>query len=81
MNAPVAGYSLTRIRYPGRNVLATTKLIVYLVPPSLLFIPLYTILRGLGLANTLWAPRVAYPVPQPGDNLVLTGCDPGRVLR
>ncbi|PYM06150.1 MAG: sugar ABC transporter permease [Candidatus Rokuibacteriota bacterium] len=57
----LAGYSLTRIRYPGRRVLATTVLIVYLVPPTLLFIPLYTILRGLGLANTLWALLVVYP--------------------
>ncbi len=57
----LAGYSLARIRYPGRRVLATTVLIVYLVPPTLLFIPLYTILRGLGLANTLWALLVAYP--------------------
>ena len=57
----LAGYSLTRIRYPGRRMLATTVLIVYLVPPTLLFIPLYTILRGLGLANTLWALLVVYP--------------------
>jgi multiple sugar transport system permease protein len=57
----LAGYSLTRIRYPGRRLLATTVLIVYLVPPTLLFIPLYTILNGLGLANTLWALLVAYP--------------------
>ncbi len=57
----LAGYSLTRIRYPGRRMLATTVLIVYLVPPTLLFIPLYTILRALGLANTLWALLVAYP--------------------
>jgi multiple sugar transport system permease protein len=57
----LAGYSLTRIRYPGRRLLATTVLIVYLVPPTLLFIPLYTILNGLGLANSLWALLVAYP--------------------
>jgi multiple sugar transport system permease protein len=57
----LAGYSLARIRYPGRHLLATMVLVVYLVPPTLLFIPLYTILRGLGLANTLWALLVAYP--------------------
>jgi multiple sugar transport system permease protein len=57
----LAGYSLTRIRYRGRRTLATMVLIVYLVPPTLLFIPLYTILRGLGLANTLWALLIAYP--------------------
>jgi len=57
----LAGYSLTRIRYPGRRLLATTVLIVYLVPPTLLFIPLYRILNGLGLANTLWALLAVYP--------------------
>jgi multiple sugar transport system permease protein len=57
----LAGYSLARIRYRGRRLLATLVLIVYLVPPTLLFIPLYTILRGLGLADTLWSLLVAYP--------------------
>ncbi len=57
----LASYSLTRVHYRGRRVLATMVLIVYLVPPTLLFIPLYTILRALGLANTLWALLVAYP--------------------
>jgi multiple sugar transport system permease protein len=57
----LAGYSLTRIRYPGRRWLATMVLVVYLVPPTLLFIPLYTVLKGLGLANTLWALLAAYP--------------------
>src|SRR5207249_2800135 len=34
----LAGYSLTRIPYPGRRLLATAVLIVYLVPPTLLFL-------------------------------------------
>ena len=57
----LAGYSLTRIRYPGRRVLATTVLVVYLVPPTLLFIPLYTVLKSFDLVNSLWALLVAYP--------------------
>jgi multiple sugar transport system permease protein len=57
----LAGYSLARLRYRGRRALASSVLIVYLVPPTLLFIPLYTILRGLGLTNTLWALLIAYP--------------------
>jgi multiple sugar transport system permease protein len=57
----LAAYSLTRVRYPGRRLLATTVLIVYLVPPTLLFIPLYTILKALGLANSLWALLLVYP--------------------
>jgi len=57
----LAGYSLTRIRYPGRRLLATAVLIVYLVPPTLLFIPLYTILKRVDLVNSLWALVVVYP--------------------
>jgi multiple sugar transport system permease protein len=36
-------------------------LVVYLVPPTLLFIPLYTILKRFDLVNSLWALLVAYP--------------------
>ncbi len=57
----LAGYSLSRLRYPGRRLLATSVLVVYLVPPTLLFIPLYTVLKGLALVNSLWALLVAYP--------------------
>ena len=57
----LAGYSLTRLRYAGRRLLALTVLVVYLVPPTLLFIPLYSVLRSLGLVNSLWALLVAYP--------------------
>src|SRR5437867_12445165 len=39
----LAGYSLTRIRYPGRRLLASTVLTGYLVPPPLPSIPLYTL--------------------------------------
>src|SRR5436309_13927404 len=57
----LAGYSLTHIRFPGRRVLATTVPIAYLVPPTLLFIPLHTTLRGLALANPLGPVLVVYP--------------------
>src|SRR5947209_20455654 len=49
----LAGYSLTRIRYPGRRVLATTVLVVYLLPPTPHFIPLYTLLKRFDLLNSL----------------------------
>ncbi|MBI3988518.1 MAG: carbohydrate ABC transporter permease [candidate division NC10 bacterium] len=57
----LAAYSISRLTYPGRRVLATWVMITYLIPPSLLFIPLYTILRQLKLVNTLWALLVSYP--------------------
>ena len=57
----LAAYSIARLRYPGRTCLASAVLVTYLVPPSLLFIPLYVLLNGMGLANSLWALVVAYP--------------------
>src|SRR5581483_3377100 len=37
--APLAAYSLSRLRYPGRGALARSILFVYLIPGSLIFIP------------------------------------------
>ena len=45
-------YALVRLRFPGRRLLARTLVYTYLVPQSLLFIPLFTILVNAGLSNT-----------------------------
>jgi len=45
-------YALVRLRFPGRRVLARMLVYTYLVPQSLLFIPLFTILVNAGLSNT-----------------------------
>src|SRR5215510_10614814 len=39
--ASLSGYAVARLRFPGREAVATLVLILYLVPPALLFIPLY----------------------------------------
>ena len=41
--------------------MASATLITYLVPPSILFIPLYAQMRNLGLANSLAGLIAAYP--------------------
>src|SRR5260370_31841978 len=41
--------------------MAGATLITYLVPPSILFIPLYAQMRNLGLANSLAGLIAAYP--------------------
>jgi ABC-type glycerol-3-phosphate transport system permease component len=51
----VAAYSLGRLRYPGRDALARSLLLVYLVPQELLWIPIYATMNGLHLVNTYWA--------------------------
>jgi multiple sugar transport system permease protein len=66
--AALAGYALARLKFTGANTITTVLLITYLLPGSLLFIPLYRILTNLGIINTYAKPdackrpRVAYPV-------------------
>lgn len=56
----LGAFSVTRMRYPGRAALARSILLVYLIPGSLLFIPLYIIMYRVGLANTLQSLIVTY---------------------
>ena len=49
----IGAYALARLRFLGRGFMASSTLITYLVPPSILFIPLYAQMRNLGLANSL----------------------------
>jgi multiple sugar transport system permease protein len=57
----IGAYALARLRFLGRSFLASATLITYLVPPSILFIPLYAQMRNLGLANSLAGLIAAYP--------------------
>jgi multiple sugar transport system permease protein len=57
----IGAYALARLRFLGRGFLASATLITYLVPPSILFIPLYAQMRNLGLANSLSGLIAAYP--------------------
>ena len=57
----IGAYALARLRFFGRGFLASATLITYLVPPSILFIPLYAQMRNLGLANSLAGLIAAYP--------------------
>ena len=49
----IGAYALARLRFLGRAFMASAVLITYLVPPSILFIPLYAQVRNLGLADSL----------------------------
>jgi len=48
----LAAYSLTRLRFPGRAIMARGVLFVYLIPGSLLLIPMYLTIVRLGLKDT-----------------------------
>jgi multiple sugar transport system permease protein len=57
----IGAYALARLRFLGRGFMASATLITYLVPPSILFIPLYAQIKNLGLANSLYGLVVTYP--------------------
>ena len=56
-----AGYALARLKFRGSEFLGTGIFITYLVPQTLLFIPLADIVRGMQLGNTPWALILTYP--------------------
>jgi multiple sugar transport system permease protein len=57
----LGAYALARLKFFGRAFMASATLITYLVPPSILFIPLYAQIRNLGLADSLTGLVAAYP--------------------
>lgn len=56
-----AAYALARLRFAGSAGLATGVFLTYLVPETLLFVPLFKLLSTLGLLNSLWALVVVFP--------------------
>jgi multiple sugar transport system permease protein len=59
--ASLAAYALARLKFLGAGLLTTALLISYLLPGTLLFIPLYQILTNLGVINTYGALIFTYP--------------------
>jgi multiple sugar transport system permease protein len=60
--AAMGGYGLTRLRWRGANLFGSSVLIAYLMPPIMMFIPMYQIFTALKLTNSLAGLMVAYPV-------------------
>jgi multiple sugar transport system permease protein len=56
-----AAYALTRLTGRWGQRLGIGIFLTYLVPPTLLFIPLFRIVAGLGLQDTIWSLVVTYP--------------------
>jgi multiple sugar transport system permease protein len=59
--AILAGYSLARLRYRGVAAFGTAVFITYLVPPTLLFLPLSQVVVWLGISDSIWSLIVTYP--------------------
>jgi ABC-type glycerol-3-phosphate transport system permease component len=56
----LAAYAVTRMRFKGRAVVARCVVAAYLLPPALLFIPLFAVLLRLGLVDSLIGLTVAH---------------------
>ena len=59
--AVLAAYAIERLRFKGARATGLAIFLAYLIPPSILFIPLAIVLQGLGLFNTRWALVFTYP--------------------
>ncbi|MDR3530405.1 MAG: carbohydrate ABC transporter permease [Rhodopila sp.] len=57
----LAAFGLTRLGFKGSAMLASSVFLTYLIPDSLLFIPLFQVVRALGLINNLWCLALLYP--------------------
>jgi multiple sugar transport system permease protein len=57
----LAAYAIERLRFRGSKGVGLSIFLAYLVPPSILFIPLAAIVFKLGLFDTRWALILTYP--------------------
>ena len=57
----MAAFSLARLGFWGSQTIATGVFLTYLVPASLLFIPLFQIIGAIGLINSTWSLVLLYP--------------------
>lgn len=59
--AVLAAYAIERLRFSGAKPSGGAIFLAYLVPPSILFIPLAAIVVKLGLFDSRWALILTYP--------------------
>ena len=57
----IAAYALSRLKFFAVGALGTGIFVTYLVPTSLLFLPLAQVVNWLGLGDSKWALVVTYP--------------------
>jgi multiple sugar transport system permease protein len=59
--AVLAAYAIERLRFRAAKQVGLAIFLAYLVPPTILFIPLANVVFNLGLFNTRWALILTYP--------------------
>jgi multiple sugar transport system permease protein len=61
VSSTLAAYAIQRLRFTGSQYVGLAIYLAYLVPPSILFIPLATMVFQLGLFDTPFALILVYP--------------------
>jgi multiple sugar transport system permease protein len=61
LSSVLAAYAIQRLRFRGSNYVGLAIYIAYLVPPSILFIPLAQVVFNFGLFDTPFALILTYP--------------------
>ena len=56
-----SAYSVVRIRFRGKKAIPQILLLSYLIPQTILFIPIYIFISVLGLTDSVWGLILVYP--------------------
>ncbi|MEX2540465.1 MAG: carbohydrate ABC transporter permease [Trueperaceae bacterium] len=59
--AILGAYAVTRLRFPGRETLSRSILLIYMFPAIVLVVPLYSLFTQVGLRDTLQGLLIVYP--------------------
>jgi sn-glycerol 3-phosphate transport system permease protein len=60
LTAVPAAYAFARYRFKGRNMLFGLTLIALMIPPQVIFLPIYVFMSEWDLVNTLWSLILPY---------------------
>ncbi len=61
----LAGYAFARLKFPGKEVIFIIMLAAMMIPFATMLVPLYLMVRSMGLLDTYWAlilPPLASPI-------------------
>lgn len=56
-----SAYSVVRLKFYGKRVMPQLFLLSYLIPRTILFIPIYIFITRIGFADSIWGLIVTYP--------------------
>jgi multiple sugar transport system permease protein len=56
----LAAYSITRLQFRGREIFARSLIFGYLIPSTVLFIPIFALMNAFRLTNTVFSLMLAY---------------------